>query len=485
MTQTSPVPTSPAPTNPVPSPRGKASSSDLVPDEQTLESIHRWLEYRLWHSRTPGAQVAIGVAGQPFFSRAYGWADLERGVPMRTDHLFRIASHSKTFTATLVLQLVDQGRLGLDDPIGPHLPQLDPAGPLAAIRVRELLEHTAGVLRDGLDAGHWEFRRAFPDTAALLDLAREGGTKAAPGEVFAYSNIGYSLLGLVIEQVSGTTFAEAARTSVVAPLGLLDTAATYLPERAEDYAAGHSGLHTGTRRQVLPHIDTAAMDAATGFTSTASDLVSFFAAHAFGDERLLSDRTKRLMQRPANATNPLAPDDPGYGWGLVVDHVDDQTFVGHSGGYPGHITKTLLDPTTGLVICVLTNSIDGPATPLARGIAQLLAEARKLAGDGPPSAQALARTGRYVSGWEPTDIAVVGGRLRTLNPTAIAPLEGADELEEDGEGLRIAAGSGFGSVGERVSFTDDPAGGPAVMRYGGMELRAWPELDDSPERRLG
>lgn len=472
-------------TNAGPTTENGAPPPDLVPNEHTLATIHRWLDYRLWHTRTPGAQVAIGLAGQPFFSRAYGWADLERRVPMRTDHLFRIASHSKTFTATVVLQLVERGRLGLDDPIGRHLPQLDPTGPLAGIRVRELLEHTAGVLRDGLDAGYWEFRRAFPDTAALLDLAREGGTKFAPGQAFAYSNVGYSLLGLVIEQLTGTTFAEAAHASVVAPLGLLDTAADYLPERAEDYAAGHSGLHTGTRRQVLPHVDTAAMAAATGFTSTARDLVSYFAAHAFGDERLLSDRTKRLMQRQANATNPQAADDPGYGWGMIVDHVDDQTYVGHSGGYPGHITKTLLDPTTGLVICVLTNGIDGPATPLARGVAQLLAEARTLSGDGPPSARSLARTGRYVSTWGVIDLAVLGGGLRALRPTAAAPLEDADELEEDGDGLRIAAGNGFGSVRERVRLTDDPAGGAASLRYGGMEMRAWPQLDGSPEHRRG
>jgi len=460
-------------------------SSDLMPDEHTLETIDRWLDFRLWHSRTPGAQVAIGVAGRPFFSRAYGWADLERRVPMRTDHLFRIASHSKTFTATLVLQLVEQGRLGLDDPLGQHLSVLDPAGPLAGIRVRELLEHTAGVLRDGRDAGYWQFERAFPDAAALLELARDGGAKAAPGEVFAYSNVGYSLLGLVVEAVTGSSFAEAAQASVLDPLGMADTAADYLPDRAEDYAAGHSGLHTGTRRRTLPHIDTFAMAAATGFTSTALDLVTYFGAHAFGDERLLSDRSKRLMQRQANATNPLDADDAGYGWGMVVDRIDDQTYVGHSGGYPGHITKTLLDPTTGLVISVLTNAIDGPATPLARGVAQLLAEARKLSGGETASAAALTRTGRYVSTWQVMDLAALGGRLRALHPTAAGPLEGADELEEDGAAWRIAAGSGFGSVGEPVTFADGPAGAPATVRYGGMELQSWPELDDSAEHRLG
>ena len=103
-------------------------------DEQTLAALDRWLAYRLWHTRTPGAQVAIGVRGTPVFSRAYGYADLETRTPMRTDHLFRIASHSKTFTATLVLQLVDEGWIGIDDPVGKFLPELE--GPVAEVRLR-------------------------------------------------------------------------------------------------------------------------------------------------------------------------------------------------------------------------------------------------------------------------------------------------------------------------------------------------------------
>lgn len=447
-----------------------------VPDDATLATIDRWLAYRVWHTRTPGAQVAIGVAGRPFFSRAYGFADLDARLPMRTDHLFRVASHSKTFTATRVLQLVEQGRLGLEDPVGRYLADLAD-GPLAGIRLRELLEHTGGVLRDGRDAEHWTFARPFPDTGQLLALTREGGAKAAPGEQFAYSNVGYSLLGLVIEAVTGESFAEAIRSGIVEPLGLSGTAADYLPERAQDYASGHSGLTSAVSRRVLPHIATGAMAAATGVTSTASDLVTFFGAHTFGDERLLSDRTKRLQQRPSNQTDPRTPDGPGYGWGMVSERLDDQTYVGHSGGYPGHITKTLLDPTTGLVISVLTNAIDAPATPLARGVAQLLADARRSTERGETTSEAARRrTGRYADLWSVIDIAAVGGRLLTLDPTSWTPLEGPDELVEDGpDRFRISAGSGFGSVGEPVDFAGPgvPEGG---LRYASLPMVPLPDL---------
>ena len=451
-------------------------------DEATAAAVDRWLEYRTWHSRTPGAQVAIGLAGDVLFSRAYGFADLTAQVPLREDHLFRIASHSKTFTATVVLQLVQSGRVRLDDAIGQHVPQLAGDHQLGEIAVRELLEHTGGVLRDGLDADYWQFDRPFPEHDELLDLVRAGGVKSAPGERFAYSNLGYSLLGLLIEAATGVPYGQAVADRIVEPLGLQNTAADYLFDRADDYAAGHSGLHNAGSRHRLEHIPTQAMAAATGFTSTARDLVAYFTAHRLGDERLLTDRTKRLQQRRANDTDPRDSDAGGYGWGMVLDEVDGQKFVGHSGGYPGHITKTLLDPTTGLVVSVLTNAIDGPATALARGVVQLLARARKNA-DESGSAEAaglgesaLARTGRYASTWSVMDLAALGGRLTVLHPTGWLPLEGAAELSEVGDGsFRIEVESGFGSVGELVTFqaADDDI---TSMRYGGMSLQPLREL---------
>ncbi len=280
--------------------------------------------------------------------------------------------------------------------------------------------------------------------------------------------------------MTGESFSDAARRGIIEPLGLVDTVADYWHERAGDYAVGHTGLHTGPRRRPVEHVDTAAMDAATGFTSTATDLVRYFGAHVLGDERLLSDRTKRLQQRLANAGDPRNDDGSGYGWGMVREKVDEQVFVGHSGGYPGHITKTLVDPGSGLTIVVLTNAIDGPATPVARGIAQILAAAAQTDGAEPaPSARRW--TGRYANAWGLVDIAAVGGRLQTVTSTAWAPVEAVDELVEDGDRLRIEAGGGFGSVGEPVTRSEDGTG----IRYGGMSYRPFPDLPGGPAHRLG
>lgn len=464
-----------------------ALPDDPFLDGATLDAIDRWVEYRTWHSRVPGAQLAVGLAGEVLLSRAYGFADLEGRIAMRPDHLFRIASHSKTFTATLVLQLVEQGELGIDDPIGRHLPELANDPTLAEVRVRELLEHTSGLLRDGLDGDHWQFARPFPDRDQLLTLVRDGGAKAKPGAQYAYSNLGYSLLGLLVEAKTGVPFTQAADERILQPLGLSDTAAGYLAHRSADYAVGYSGLHTATEHGRLDHVATSAMDAATGFTSTASDLVRYFAAHRLGDARLLGDRTKRLMQRQANVSDPESADAGGYGWGLGLEEIDGKHFVGHGGGYPGHITKTLLDPTTGLVVSVLTNAIDGPAGAMVRGVVQLIERARKNAAetvaatvDAGPDAT-LSWTGRFASVWGVVDIARVGGRLLTVDPTAWSPLEGSDRLEETGDGrLLIAAGPGGSSVGEYVT-REVVDGEVRSLRYGAMTLRPFALPDESQD----
>lgn len=437
----------------------------------TLATIDRWVAYRVWHSRTPGAQVAIGRQGRVEFSRAYGFADAERRIPMLTDHLFRIASHSKTFTATAVLRLVEQGRLRLEDQLGEHVPELaeDAIGQAA---VRELLEHTSGAFRDGLDGDFWQGHRAFPDRDELLAMARIQ-PKTEPGEQFSYSNLGYGLLGLVIESITGSSYVEAMDELIIAPLGLTATSACFRPDRGDAYAAGHSGLHVASERRVIASVDTRALDAATGFTSTAADLVGYFGAHAFGDSRLLSDRSKRLMQRRANLSDQRRPEGDWYGWGMAGECIDEHRVIGHGGGYPGHSTRTLLDPDTGLVVSVMTNAIDGPAASLASGILAVLDDAREHPADGDGDGRERRGLGRWRSLWTAIDLGVVGGRVRALQLPGWDPLKDADVLEPTESGYQIIEGNGYGSLGERVEVRSD-----TDLRYGSMSFE---RFDDLPE----
>jgi D-alanyl-D-alanine carboxypeptidase len=437
------------------------------------------------HRRVPGVQVAIRSEDELVLSAAVGVADAATGAPLTTGHLFRIASHSKTFTATAVLQLVESGRMRLDDAIAAHVPELA-GSPVAPVTVRELLGHQSGVIRDGEHADFWTMEEPFPDRGALLAEVLRAGRVHSRNEHFKYSNIGYALVGLAIEAVTGTPYADHMRTAVLEPLGLRSTGAEYDPARAGEYAAGHAGLLFGeTTRATLGHIDTRAMAAATGFYSTAEDLAEYGSAHFLGDERLVRDDSKRIMQRLESVVTAYGTEVGRYGVGMGLWTVGDRHLVGHSGGYPGHITLTLVDPVGRLVVSVLTNAIDGPAEDLAVGLVKLIDVALKPRADvTPPPAGApplSSFTGRFASLWGVVDVADLGGRLALLRPAATDPLPTVEELEVvDRTTLRVAAQPSFGPAGELVPLERDSLGRIVALRLGGVTSRP---IDDYRRQR--
>jgi D-alanyl-D-alanine carboxypeptidase len=469
------------------------SAVDLL--REALTYVDSWLDYRVWKLRTPGAQVAVWFDGALQFSKAYGVSNSDTREPLTTAHLFRIASHSKTFTATAVMQLVEAGKLRLDDTAGAWLSALAEAGsPLADVTVRHLVSHSAGVRRDGVDATFWALNRPFPDESALLDLALREGAVRHPDATFKYTNIGFGLLGLIVGKAAGSTYAEYVQTAIIEKLGLRDTGPELDEARQSEYAGGHSGLGSWDERQVIPHVDTVALAAATGFYSTAEEMVRFASAHFFGDTRLLSDRSKNEMQRPVwTGLSPDAPQD-GYGYGTIVRHYDGHRMVGHSGGYPGHITRTMWDPHEGLAISVLTNAVDGPAEELAAGILKLLDKARAMESKVPLSSGLVNSAallppaspdeeialgsfiGRFAGLWGVTDVFILGGKLFASNPVAPSPVAEPIELAViDADTLRIMGGSPYGSVGELYRYERDASGKVVSLFTGGMQT--WPIED--------
>ena len=246
-----------------------------------------------------------------------------------------------------------------------------------------------------------------------------------PVRRFKYSNIAYSLLGLIVEAADGRPYNEYVQAEIVDRLGLSDLGPEWTAERADDFAAGHSALTYADRRVRIEHVDTRAMSAATGFYATAADLVSYWSAHFHGDRRLLIDRSKWEMQHPLWDTESGGK---RYGLGLAITEVGDRTMVGHGGGYPGHITSSVVDPVAGLAVSVLTNAIDGPAESLAHAAVKLI----DLAGskDRPLATSELSRfTGRYASLWGVVDIALLGGRLYRLHPGLPDPDRGRCRID--------------------------------------------------------
>jgi CubicO group peptidase (beta-lactamase class C family) len=448
------------------------TDAELATIRASLPFVESWLEHRAWATRVPGVQAAVYLDGGVEWSASFGIADIETDEPLTDKHLFRIASHSKTFTATAILQLAESGALRLDDPADLHVPAI--AGtPVAKVTIRDLLGHSAGIIRDGLDGDYWQHGRPFPDDEEIIRIVREEAKILEPNAEFKYTNIGFSLLGLVVAGASGVSYNEYVSREICERLGLSDTGPEWVAERAGDYAAAHTGLHTSRTRTRVDHVDTRAMASATGFYSTARDLVGYFAAHRFGDERLLSDSSKRLQQRREWQTHPTLESAGHYGLGMITEKVGEHEVIGHSGGYPGHITRTILDPHTGLAISVLTNSVDGPASELAVGALAIIDYAlAQPATDETPDATFF--TGRFANMWGVMDIAQLGDRIVAIHPGAASPVDMVDTLVVVNDTtLRFDTGSGYGSIGEILEYSLGDDGAVTSIRGGGG-MTMWP-----------
>lgn len=442
--------------------------------------IDSWLSFRQRYLRIPGVQAAILSGDEIVFSSAYGLADVESGTPMTEQHLFRIASHSKTFTATAIMQLVEAGKVRLDDPLSAHLDWIGAASPkIAALTLRELLGHASGIFRDSNDSDFWQLMRPFPDEHELKALITDESGILPPNERFKYSNIGYSLLGMVIAAVSGVSYNEYVTSNIVDRLELRDTAPELDSGRAGDYATGYTAFSYHDERIPIDHVDTRAMSAATGFSSTATDVCRYAAGHFFGDSRLINDASKRQMQHEEWADG--GGDKGYYGLGMSIDEVEDRRLIGHGGGYPGMITRTVFDPKEKLAVSVLTNAIDGAAEELAYGIIRLIGLAAEKV-DEPVDADADRFCGRFACLWGVMDVVRLGGQLRVVRPTVGDPTSMPVKFEVAGKNqLRVTESPGGGAPGELVTYEFDGDTVRSITGPGGMTSYPEPEF----RRRIG
>jgi CubicO group peptidase (beta-lactamase class C family) len=437
-------------------------------EQDVLDYYRSWLDYRRWFLRVPGVQVCVLEDGRQRLSAAFGLADEPAGTPLTEHHLFRIASHSKTFTAVLLLRLVARGRLRLDDPVVEHITELAGSA-VANTTLRELLGHGGGVIRDSEDGDFWQLFRPYPDRAELIRIAAESSAAVLPrNERFKYSNIAYGLLGLVIEQATGSSFGEAVEAELLRPLELSDTGPELSTERAGELAAGHTALSYAAERGVIEHVDTQALAAATGFFATAADLAAFYSALLPGDDRLLDEDSQRQQR---HREWEVKEGESGYGLGVFLNKIGEHQLFGHSGGYPGHITRTFACPKRRTVASVLTNAIDGPAEPLAAALFRLIDLAD--AATHQPAPDGARFTGRFSFLWGVQDVALLNGRLFLLNPTLVNPADDPIALEAAGPNtLKMVSGPGGASIGELMRYEFAPDGSVESVRGGsGMTMR--------------
>jgi D-alanyl-D-alanine carboxypeptidase len=439
--------------------------------DAALDYIPRWIDHQMQLTEQPGCSIAIAHDGKIVLEQAFGHADLALRTPLVPKHRFRVASHSKSFTAAGVLKLREQGRVQLENRIGDYVPGLHPK--VAAATLGQLLSHTGGLVRDGADAGQWSDRRPFLSANELrADLAE--GPVIERNTRFKYSNHGYGLVGLAIEAITGETYGEWIAREIVAASGLHATTPDAPIAAGTPFAHGHSAKLPLGRRMVIPGDNpTHALAAATGFVSTASDLARFFASLAPGAKKsVLSVDSRREMWR-RQWPDPHSSLGRWYGLGTICGTLGDWDWFGHTGGFQGTVSRTASVPAQGLTVSVLTNAADGLSLGWVDGALQIL---RVYSKNGAPSRREAAWSGRWWSLWGPVDLLPMDGKVLVANPALPNPVVDATELvvegrTKDGESQgRIALAGGFASHGEAVRLRRDGRGRPVEFWLGGTRM---------------
>jgi CubicO group peptidase (beta-lactamase class C family) len=411
-----------------------------------LDYVPQWLEYQMRAMEQPGVAVAIAERGKLVFEAAYGAADLGKGTRLTPRHRFRVASHSKSFTAAGIMKLREAGKLGLDDSVGRYVKGLHPA--VAKATLAQLLSHSAGIIRDGTDSGQWQDRRGFLNEAELrAELAARPVLDA--NTRFKYSNHGFGLIGLVIEAVTGEPYARWIQREIVVPSGLEETTPDWPVSRRVPFARGHSGKVLLGKRAVIPGENpTNALAAATGFISTAGDLARFYAVlDPAAKGGVISAASRRELVRKQWRC-PHSELERWYGLGITHGRVGDWEWFGHGGGFQGYITRTSMLPAQGLSVSVLTNAADGLAHQWGDGVIQIL---RAFKRHGSPSAKVRSWTGRWWSLWGAADLVPMGDKVLVGAPGFFNPFMDASELAVTGrDRARISLANGYASHGEEV-----------------------------------
>lgn len=452
----------------------KPSSLDAA-----LDYVGSWLDHQIRVTEQPGCTIAVAHKGRVVWEAAFGQANLGRGLPLTPRHVFRVASHSKSFTAAGILRLREQGKLRLDDPISRHLGGLHRE--IGEATISQLLSHSAGIVRDGYDCGQWVDRRPFLDSEELrADLA--AGPILPPNTRFKYSNHGYGLLGQVIEAISGDPYVTWIQREVVVPAGLTESWPDVPVPARTPRAVGHSTKEVLGERRIIPGDNpTQALAAATGFVSTAADLAHFFAQlDPMAKRSVLGAASRREMVR-RQWRSPDSSVERHYGLGIISGRIGDWEWFGHSGGFQGFITRTAVIPAHEVSVSVLTNAADGMAHAWLEGTVHVL---RAFHEHGRAAGRTANWAGRWWGLWGAVDFVPMGKTLRVASPSAANPLLDAAVIELTGRDRgRIVQDGGFGSHGEEVHRTRGAGGKVRDVWFAGMQLTTEKRLAAEMERR--
>ncbi|MBP1656285.1 MAG: putative beta-lactamase class penicillin binding protein [Bacteroidetes bacterium] len=431
---------------------------DVAP---TIKLLEQWIEAQMEYRALPGLALAIVHDQTLVWSRGFGYADLKTRTPMTPRTIFRIASITKTFTSTAILQLRDRGKLRLDDPVSTYLPWFTyknrhAEGP--AVTVRQLLTHTSGLPRESAFPYWTDYK--FPSREEMVTALQSQESIFEPETRYKYSNLGMAILGEVVATAAGESYDAYITKNILQPLRMTSSSVSPPESLRSRYATGYGRRFADGTRMESPFMDSRGLTPAANISSTVEDLALFASFHMLEGKntqgQILKGSTLREMHRVHWIQTGWRS---GRGLGFAVSKDDSRVTYGHGGWVAGNRSQLLISPKEKVAVIVMTNADDGAPGFFANRALSMLAPVIAKATAPPvsepkpdPLWQKYVGTYTDPSGWE-TEVMIMNNKLVLYGygyPPEDDPTNSITELTP--EGTHRFRMTGESDSGELVEF---------------------------------
>ena len=351
---------------------------------EAFQLIEYWLDAQKDYEKLPGLTAVISDKHENKWAGSFGLSDGES--KMNIKNTFSICSISKLFTSVALMQLVEEGKISLDDPIKDILTWFDLKNNFEdapALTLKSILSHSSGLPRES-NHPYWSWPDfPFPSKQDVIDELNNQEMLYPPSKYYQYSNLGLSLLGYVVEEVSQISFDEYVNKNILSPLGMSSTK-TYMS--IDDYgkvlSLGYSSLNRNVEREKVNFFNADGIAAAAGFTSNVLDLAKFA---RWQMNLLSSDEKNILLPETLKNMHKIHWDDElssvTRGLGFGVYNLDGEKWVGHGGSCPGYRSQLYISPSLGIAYSVMINSSGTSPAKYIRGIHNILSKVKLKKGE--------------------------------------------------------------------------------------------------------
>ncbi|MFN4247439.1 MAG: serine hydrolase [Flavipsychrobacter sp.] len=302
--------------------------------------------------------VLVYQYGRPVLVKGYGYRDVAKKLLNDSNTVFQIGSVTKTFTATMIMMLQEQGKLNVKDKLNKYFPDY-PDGD--KITIENLLTHTSGIFNYTEDTSFSTIAMTqHQDRKAMMRVFKDRMTGIEPGTNFYYSNSNYLLLGYIIEDLTGKTYYSALRSMILDPLGMKNTGCNFAGLKSKNKAVGYFSIDDG-RGDNAPVIDSSVSYAAGCVYTTVSDLNKW--ATAVHRKQLLTEEDWKLV-------TTVYKQNYGYGW--MLGEAMGKKSIGHNGGIHGFVSNMFMMPDDASTVILISNKMDDEHSQLRRNITAIL-----------------------------------------------------------------------------------------------------------------